>query len=85
VEAAEFRRLQWSCRRGLLENDLVLERFLELHGHGLEGERLRAFRALLEYSDDDLRDLVTGRSECDDPAVGDVVALLRCCEIQGVR
>jgi antitoxin CptB len=85
VDAAELRRLQWRCRRGMLENDLVLERFLELHGDGLEGERLRAFRGLLEYSDDDIRDLVTGRSECDDPAMSDIVALLRCCEIRGVR
>jgi len=85
MEAVEYRRLQWQCRRGLLENDLVLERFLELYGAGLGGERLRAFRALLEYSDDDLRDLVTGRSECDDSAMSDIVELLRGCEIQGVR
>jgi antitoxin CptB len=85
MEAAEFRRLQWQCRRGLLENDLVLERFLELHGPGLEGERLRAFRGLLEYSDDDLRDLVIGHAECEDPAMSDIVALLRGCEIRGLR
>jgi antitoxin CptB len=85
MDAADYRRLQWQCRRGLLENDLVLERFLELHGPGLEGARLRAFRELLEYSDDDLRDFVTGRSESDDPAMSEVVALLRTCEIQGVR
>ena len=85
MQAVEYRRLQWQCRRGLLENDLVLERFLELHGPGLDGERLRVFRELLRYSDDDLRDLVTGRSECDDPAMSDIVALLRTCEIRGVR
>jgi len=85
MEAVEYRRLQWQCRRGLLENDLVLERFLELYGPGLGGERLRAFRRLLQCSDDDLRDLVTGRAESDDPAMSDVVALLRGCELRGLR
>jgi succinate dehydrogenase flavin-adding protein (antitoxin of CptAB toxin-antitoxin module) len=79
MEAVEYRRLQWHCRRGLLENDLVLERFLQRHGPELEGERLRAFQALLEYSDNDLRDLVSGRSECDDPSMNDIVGLLRRC------
>ncbi len=36
----EMNRLRWHCRRGLLENDLVLQRFLEQHGRELEGERL---------------------------------------------
>ena len=72
-------RLRWSCRRGLLENDLVLERFIDAHGASLEGERLTAFRTLLDYGDDELWNLVSGRSECRDPALGEVVQLLRDC------
>jgi succinate dehydrogenase flavin-adding protein (antitoxin of CptAB toxin-antitoxin module) len=79
AEAAELRRLRWRCRRGLLENDLVLEQFLDAHGAGLEGERLRAFKTLLEYGDNDLWDLVSGRAECGDPALGEVVRMLRDC------
>jgi antitoxin CptB len=79
VEDAEFRRLRWSCRRGLLENDLILERFLHRHGAELRGERMRAFRALLEYDDNDLWDLVSGRAECHDRAMNEVVELLRAC------
>ena len=75
----EMNRLRWRCRRGLLENDLVLERFLALHGPGLEGERLSAFQALLDYGDDRLWALVSGRDECPDPALGEVVGLLRSC------
>jgi antitoxin CptB len=85
MEAADFRRLQWRCRRGLLENDLVLREFLERHGPGLDGEGLRAFRALLEYSDNDLWDLVSGRSECDDPAMSAIVAQLRRCKIREMQ
>ena len=75
----EMNRLRWSCRRGLLENDLVLERFLGAHAATLEGERLAAFKTLLDYSDDELWSLVSGRAECGDPALGEVVKLLRCC------
>jgi len=76
---ADMNRLRWRCRRGLLENDLVLERFLERHGSALEGERLSAFKALLDYADDELWSIVCGRSECGDPALGEVVGLLRNC------
>jgi len=75
----EMNRLRWSCRRGLLENELVLERFLRAYAGLLEGERLAAFKTLLEYSDDELWGLVSGRRECGDPALGEVVQLMRNC------
>jgi antitoxin CptB len=75
----EMNRLRWRCRRGLLENDLVLERFLKKHGAQLEGERLSAFQALLDYGDNELWGLIGGRDECRDPALGELVQLLRSC------
>ena len=75
----EMNRLRWSCRRGLLENELVLERFLKAHAALLEGECLAAFKTLLEYSDDELWGLVSGCRECGDPALGEVVRLMRNC------
>ena len=79
MTAVEMNRLRWSCRRGLLENELVLERFLRAHAGLLEGERLAAFKTLLEYSDDELWGLVSGSRECGDPALGEVVQLMRNC------
>ena len=76
---AEMNRLRWRCRRGLLENDLVLERFLAVHGPKLEGERLSAFEALLDYADDELWGFVSGRRQCPDPALGEVVRMLQSC------
>ena len=76
---AEMNKLRWRCRRGLLENDVVLERFLSAHAATLEGQRLAAFEALLDYSDGELWDLVSGRAECRDPALGEVVQMLRRC------
>ena len=79
MDTTEMNRLRWCCRRGLLENDLVLERFLGVHAATLEGEQLAAFKVLLDYSDDELWGLVSGRAECGDPALGEVVQMLRRC------
>ncbi len=75
----ELNRLRWQCRRGLLELDLVLERFLEKHGEQLQGERLNSFRLLLAFSDNELLDLVSARTECSDPRFAEMVQLLRNC------
>ena len=75
----ELRRLAWHCRRGKLENDLVLERFMARYGAGLSGTRLAAFRRLLAYTDNDLWELVSGRAEPGDPDLAEVVQLLRGC------
>ena len=75
----ELNRLRWQCRRGVLELDLVLERFLEKHGEQLQGERLNAFRALLAFSDNELLDLVSDRTECGDAKFAEMVQLMRNC------
>jgi antitoxin CptB len=75
----ELNRLRWQCRRGLLELDLVLERFLEKHSDRMQGERLAAFQALLAYTDDELWDLIRARTECRDARFAEVVQLLRDC------
>jgi len=81
MTGAEMNRLRWRCRRGLLENDLVLEHFLAAHGAKLEGERLSAFESLLDYADDELWGIISGRSECRDPALHEVVRMLQSCRI----
>ena len=50
-------RLKWKCRRGLLELDLVLERYLQRNPADAE------LAALLDLHDNDLWDIVSGRSE----------------------
>ncbi|MCC6473192.1 MAG: succinate dehydrogenase assembly factor 2 [Burkholderiales bacterium] len=83
MDAAEWNRLRWQCRRGMLENDLVLECFLERHGPSLEGARLAAFKRLLEYGDGELWRLVSGRGEVADPALAAVLTELRACSAAG--
>lgn len=78
----ELNRLRWNCRRGLLENDLVLEKFLERHLDVLDGPRLDAFNSLLALDDNSLWDILSGRSEVAkdaEPGISELVALLRSC------
>jgi len=77
LSTQELNRLRWQCRRGLLELDVVLERFLEKYGDRLQGERLSSFNTLLSFSDNDLWDLVRARTECRDARLAEVVQWMR--------
>jgi antitoxin CptB len=79
IDAQELSRLRWQCRRGLLELDLVLERFLEKHRDRLQGERLSSFQTLLTYTDDELWDLIRARTECRDARFAEVLQWMRDC------
>jgi antitoxin CptB len=64
-------RLKWKCRRGLLELDLVLERYLRRNPEDAE------LSDFLELPDNDLWDIVSGRSERYDDRFSGIVARLR--------
>jgi antitoxin CptB len=59
-------RLKWSCRRGLLENDLFLERFFRRFESVLTVRHARGLSALMELSDNDLLDLHLARKSLAD-------------------
>ena len=54
-------KLRWRCRRGLLENDLFIERFFARHASHLTAGQARGMYALMDLSDNDLMDLLLGR------------------------
>lgn len=57
----EVRRLSWRCRRGLLELDIVLQRFSDKHLADLTKLELLAFDSLLDLPDNEFLDVVTLR------------------------
>jgi len=57
----ELERVRWRCRRGLLELDIVLGRFVEQRYAGLDEAQLVAFDELLDMPDTVLWDMITGR------------------------
>jgi antitoxin CptB len=71
MNRVEREKLKWKCRRGLLELDIVLSRYLERNPHDAElGE-------LLDLPDNDLWDIVIGRSDDYAPHLSHLVARLR--------
>ncbi|MBC7405607.1 MAG: succinate dehydrogenase assembly factor 2 [Cytophaga sp.] len=54
-------RLRWRARRGLLENDLILTRFLDLHEISLCDEEVDAFSRLMDLPDNTLMDLLMAK------------------------
>ena len=77
LDPAGQHRLKWKCRRGLLELDLVLERFLQQKAASLDARSLDLLTELLEYQDNDLWDIVNGRSEDYPPRHKALVDVLR--------
>jgi antitoxin CptB len=77
MDATELNRLRWRCRRGMLENDLILTRYLDARGSAISAEEVAALDRLLDLPDDELWDLIAGRSEPADPGLLPVVAQLR--------
>ena len=56
-------RLRWRARRGLLENDLIVTRFLDRHELDLSDAEVGALTVLFELTDNDLLDLLLARQE----------------------
>jgi antitoxin CptB len=56
-------RLRWRCRRGLLELDILLQRFLDKHYAQLDEAQLKTFETLLSLPDNDLWDIISSKKE----------------------
>ncbi len=74
-------RLRWRARRGLLENDLIIQRFFDKHELTLSDEDVAALSTLFEMTDNELLEIVLGRKdiplELSSPALDRVVNMLR--------
>ena len=53
-------RIRWRCRRGMLELDLVLGRFVETHYARLDSAQRAAFGILLDAPDTELWNMIAG-------------------------
>ncbi|KMW48161.1 succinate dehydrogenase assembly factor 2 [Ralstonia insidiosa] len=74
-------RLRWRARRGLLENDIIVERFFNRYETELSDDDVAALSQLFDLPDNDLMDLLLARKEpegdLDVPEVKHVLVLLR--------
>ena len=74
-------KLRWRCRRGLLENDLFIEKFFSRHESGLTVGQANGLNVLMDLADNDLLDLLLKRKEpeadINTSEVREVLAMLR--------
>lgn len=74
-------RLRWRARRGLLENDLIITRYLDAYETQLTDEDVAALTQLFELGDNDLLDLLLARKELegalDTPRLRSIIAKMR--------
>ena len=76
MDSYQKNKLQWNCRRGLLELDIVLQRFLQ-GNVSLKKEEIDSLKDLLDLPDNDLWDIVIGRSDAYQSHLNEIVARLR--------
>ncbi len=77
VDQTELKRMRWRCRRGMLENDLLLARFLDARGEALTETEAASLDRLLALADGELWDLLSGRAEPNDAALGPLLSAMR--------
>ncbi len=77
MDEDELRRLRWRSRRGLLELDLVLDRFWDGAGTRMTREEAAALERLLRLPDNDLLDLVMGKAQAPDAGLAAMLDKLR--------
>lgn len=81
IDPNQRARLRWRARRGLLENDLLISRFLDHHETTLSDEEVSALYRLLELSDHDLLDILLSRQVLDKslmtPTMAQLIARLQ--------
>ena len=84
IDERALSKLRWRCRRGLLENDLFIERFFGRYSHTLTVRQADALGALMDLSDNDLLDVQLARksltqvdAQLDTEDVREVLKMLR--------
>ncbi|MGH6640585.1 MAG: succinate dehydrogenase assembly factor 2 [Polaromonas sp.] len=63
LDERSLSKLKWRCRRGLLENDLLIEKFFLRHEATLTVRQAKGLNDLMDLSDNDLLDLLLKRKE----------------------
>ena len=73
----DFSRLRWRCRRGMLELDLLLGRFVNEHYRELDGAGRTALSRLLDMPDSELLICLQGQADPADPELLSLVQRFR--------
>ena len=82
IDDRALSKLRWRCRRGLLENDLFVERFFATYQDRLTQRHANGLMALMDLSDNDLLDLLLNRQQPEGDLLNDdVVEVLQLMRV----
>lgn len=73
---AEQRRMAWRCRRGMLELDIVLQRFIKEKFNELSLAELEVFDGFLDMSDNEFWELIKSNKPHENKAVNNIITKL---------
>lgn len=71
------RVLQWRCRRGLKELDVIIQPFLDKYYRELDVAQQAAFARLMACEDMDLLDWFMRQAQPEDPELGHLIEFIR--------
>lgn len=77
VSSEQKAKLIWQCRRGMLELDLILNRFLKENLENLNPEQLSAFEHLLTHQDPEINLWLMGYEVPQEQEIVDIVTFIR--------
>ncbi len=72
IDDRALSKLKWRSRRGMLENDLFVERFFSRYESCLTKDDEAGIYALMDLSDNDLMDLLLSRKRLDEVEIRDL-------------
>lgn len=73
----QIKKLQWQCRRGMLELDVILIPFLNEHFEELNADLKDIFEIFLKESDPDLYTWIMGFGQCENPDFKGIIQIIR--------
>lgn len=77
TEPTSKAKIIWQCRRGMLELDLILNRFVALHWDALTAQQRSAFEQLLKFSDPEIHLWLMGNEVPSEQELVDIVTFIQ--------
>ena len=71
---SEYAQLKWRCRRGMLELDMLLNRYLDINYSTMTEKQGAVFSEVLEYPDQVLFDLLLGNMRSSNADVNQLIS-----------
>jgi antitoxin CptB len=78
---AEQRRLAWRCRRGMLELDIILQKFVNEQFGSLTIDELEVFDEMLDLPDSDFWEKIRDTKQVSNQSLQSVLSKLRAIHL----